>query len=209
MTALPPSGFLPTRGRGLAALLIWYRQRPEYLGRLLASLCGRVECVVAADGPFRGLSDVVESSPDEYGVFGLYRDVLRIVLLRARVWDSEAHKRTAVAVEARRLGMRHGLVIDSDEALLGDVGGPYARLYQDGRPTARMRRIYPLTESIRWGPHHATVQDDTRIYWHYTDDTSPTAECQTAVLHTPGDKLIQREYDAYNASVRGKLEGTK
>ena len=50
----------------IIAAVIWYRQHPSHLERLLVSLSGRVDGAVFVDGPYRGLSTVAVSTSDEY-----------------------------------------------------------------------------------------------------------------------------------------------
>lgn len=194
----------------MIASVIWYNSHPHLLDRLLCSLVGRVDGVVLLDGPYKGLSDVEDSPRDNYETFERYRDLLDMRIPPAEIYPSEAakHEKAARVAKAEWPEADRLLGIDNDEALISDIpsGCPLtAALYQEGTLTARMVRVVPLTTTITWGPRHSDIKDGGTVYWT-PDLVSSTTEHQFKILHTPGDKRIQKEYDAYNAAVRPGIE---
>lgn len=192
----------------LAACVIFYQPHPHYLDRTLASLAGKVDKVILLDGPYDGLSSVERSSPDVYDAIHLYRNAVDMVVPPAQTWKSEPYKRTVAAIHAQAAGADRVLVIDSDEALIDPVpegDALTALLLQDGNPTARMMRVYPA--GCHWGPTHATVTKGDTTYWTPDDISMSDRPYDFRILHTPADKRIQREYEAYNVNIRPLMEG--
>jgi hypothetical protein len=80
-----------------------------------------------------------------------------------------------------------------------------------------MIRVYPLTETITWGPNHGLVRDQGKTYWDTRaevegrdpDQTWPGLPCDFDILHTPGEKRIQEEYNQYNGHIRPGIEETE
>lgn len=116
----------------LIAAVIWYNQTQERLDRLVRSLGnGKCDAAVFLDGPFAGLSDVLESPREQYHWIADAAEEIGLqyaVLNHTAPWGSEPDKRTAAASAARliewepherrneALGQEKWiLVIDSDE----------------------------------------------------------------------------------------------
>jgi hypothetical protein len=190
----------------LGAAVIFYDPWPRHVERLLASLCGKVDLVCLLDGPFAGLAEREMSQTDVYETIDLWRFVPRVVPA-AKSYYSEAAKRQKAANILEEHGCDRVLVIDCDEALIDPIPTGnllYAQLLQDGNPVARMMRVYPA--GSRWGPGHSLVKHENRTIWSIEGDTNPSSPCDFRILHTPGNKRIQTEQDAYNATIRPTLE---
>lgn len=201
------------------ACVIWYKSHPWLLDRLLCSLANRVDGVVMVDGPFKGIADEPSSPDDNYIAIERWDRIHNLHVLLGEVYESEAHKRTKVARMAHELFPDRDrlLVIDNDEALISDIpdGVPLAAsLWQGGHLTARMVRVYPLTPTITWGPNHGHVQDKATVYWDGRDlpgrvgDSTWVGEgnYDFSIFHSPEDKRIQDEYNAYNGYIRPGIE---
>lgn len=225
---------MPSVSRGpVVAAVIFYRQTPERLDRMVRSLAGRCQGIVALDGPFVGLSKERMSPLDNYHAIADAADDIGIdwALFEGQDWWGEPQKRTAAALAAWEMGERHTpdgtwvLVLDSDEWLEDDIDwdvvlelghgtGKMVSYKWPERTTAGgdgslMVRLMPNTGQLVWGPAHFDVRDmsipKTYIGWEKAlANTDPVA---FHIGHDLGEKIIQAEYEAYNDRARLRAEG--
>lgn len=121
------------------ALVVWFDEPVELLERMLRSLDGFVDGVIALDGAYATFphSGDGSSAPEQHAVF---RDVCRelaldLVLPAGRVYASQADKRQ----HAFRLAQRHGtlfsdytMIVDADEAIVGGDAAAFRARLLDG-----------------------------------------------------------------------------
>jgi len=218
----------------IIAAVIWYRQTPERLRRLVASLEYRCQGVVALDGPFAGLSDDASSPEDNYNAIADAADSIDLPyrVFEGRVWRAEPEKRTAAARAALALALELEpdaepwvLWVDSDEWLLTDLdaepvaanghGSCQLQSYRDGEPVdeggtgTRMVRLFPNSEHLIWGPAHFDVRDMSipKTYLGWEKALVNDEEPAFTLGHDLGEKVIQAEYEAYNDRQRVLAEG--
>lgn len=220
------------RGK-VVANIMFYRSNPEYLRRAVLSLKGRCDGVVALDGVYRGLSDVVHSPADNYhAIMDAAREIgICVCLYGGQEYTGEPHKRNAGYKAALTCARRWWpgedywlLPIDSDEWLLSDID--WELVLADGQGSGRiidhrdgveqpdlgvtMVRLYPLTDTLMCGPAHFDVRDaaipKTYVGWEKAlqNDDEPAFR----LGHEVGArKLIHDEYETYNDTMRVRSEG--
>jgi hypothetical protein len=121
----------------IIALLSWYDEEPRLLSRVVASLCGVVDHVVAIDGPYMlypGASQWPQSEADQRAALIAAADGARlgITLVSARRpwYDGEVEKRTAL-FDYGRLEADDGdwfFCVDADEYVMRAPGDLRDRL---------------------------------------------------------------------------------
>jgi hypothetical protein len=220
-----------TPHRVTIAAVIFYKQHPDRLHRLVTSLAGRCQGIVALDGPYHGLSTEPQSPRDNYEALydACASKELDCAIWQGRIWSGEPQKRTAAAREAHILGSHRTsnpwlLVIDSDEWLLTDIdwtkvsqhGTAILHNYTDDKPDpgtagdgSKMVRLYPNTPELVWGPAHFDVRDigKRHTYSGWEKGLANDDDPAFTIAHDQSNKLIKAEYDAYNDGLRIKAEG--
>lgn len=103
----------------VAAVVCWYREPVDHLGRLAASLRGFADALVAVDGPWRSFPHPhgARSTDAEVEALGAAPGVPVVVERPLTVWDSQIVKRSyAMRLAADAIGRDGWLfVIDGDE----------------------------------------------------------------------------------------------
>lgn len=159
-----------------------------------------------------------------------------INLYHGQVYRSEPDKRNAAVVAAYNLAQALQsfrpagftdedwlLCLDSDEWLLSDIDWDAVRErgygvcsiwpFLDGKPDksaqqgARMARLYPLTETLRWGPAHFDIKDADHTYVGWEKSLREDGDAAFRIGHDVDRKIIQDEYDTYNDFWRHRVEG--
>lgn len=204
--------------------VIWYDMSEDILAQCAESL-GQ-EGIIGAiflDGPYKGLAQGM-SPRSQCEAIWKHSPLEKTVVAGKEEWASEPVKRTALARAARRWFPEADtlLILDTDEeigpidwSLVEQEGGlGYVEIRnttdlapQDRGPIAP--RIFPLSDSLTWGPKHFDVSDLTQTYAGL--GTSLTFEnkmaCATITHHTEIEKPIETPYARYNREVRGLVEG--
>lgn len=218
----------------IIAAVIWYKQTPERLERLVRSLKDRCQGIVGLDGPYVGLSADEQSPADNYEAISGTADELGIAwdLFCGQGWTGEPQKRTAAARAALELALNLEpeaepwlLIIDSDEWLLSDInadpviayghGSAQLQSYRDGEPVdeggtgSKMVRLVPNTMHLLWGPAHFDLRDMSipKTYSGWERALINEEVPAFTLGHDLGEKVIQAEYDAYNDVRRVRAEG--
>lgn len=203
----------------IVAQVIYYRPGAEALDRLLRSLEAHgVEGLVAADGPFKGVSRDVKTVRAEWDVLRGFKG--RKVLIAPQVWPSEPVKRTVCARMAwqhlvrPRYGHHHILSIDADEELLTDIELPQpgklgvAKVYVPERPVLAEEygeaavlhiRLHELSAGLTWGPSHFEATSHG-IRYSMPHCRPGTSSHQLEIMHHPVPKSAA--YRRYNEQRR-------
>lgn len=115
-------------GVTVAAALAWYDEQPESLERLIASLAGRVDVLVALDGRWDGMPGETVSPSEQTEALAAACAGAELELVAPAVsepWESQVAKRAALMGAAGEHG-EWVLVVDGDEELVAP--GPIAGL---------------------------------------------------------------------------------
>lgn len=181
------------------------------------------------DGPFAGLEGPLCSPDDNYiAIDRAAREIgieCQIRFSGNEPWRGEPEKRTAAARAALDLGP-WVLVLDSDEWITTPIdwskvlplGHGTARIHTyrgdipapgEGGDGARMVRLFPNTPSLLWGPRHFDVRDRSlgKTYSGWEKALSNDDEPCMTIGHDLGEKVIKKEYEAYNDARRLAAEG--
>lgn len=106
----------------IVAALCWAHEPPAFLDRLIRSLGGHVDALVALDGIWQGFADEVVSSRAEYDTIRAAAaevDLPCMIVTPERAWESQCAKRQEawrLAVDAHDADFI--LVVDGDEELV-------------------------------------------------------------------------------------------
>ena len=189
----------------IVAGLIYYRPGAEALERLVRSLEAHgVEGLVAADGPFEGVSRDVKTIRGEWEALRSFNG--QKALISPQVWPSEPVKRTVVNRFAyehiARVGGHHLLGIDADEELLTDIQVPapgklgVAKLWLperddldklgDERAVLHIR-LHELSRGLTWGPSHFEMTSHG-IRYSMPHCMLGTSAHQLEIMHHPSEK---------------------
>jgi hypothetical protein len=204
----------------IIAGLIFYRNGPEQLDRLLRSLeANGVDRLVAADGPFRGVSKDVKTVREEWEVLRSFKG--NKLLLSPQVYESEAIKRTIVNRMAyhhmAKGGGHHLLGIDADEELLTPIPIPewgklgVAKLHlperedldKFGERAVLHIRLHQLSAGLTWGPSHFEMTSHG-IRYSMPHCILGSTDYTFEIMHHPHEK--SEEYIRYNERIRPSVE---
>ena len=103
----------------ITAAICWHDEKPEWLDRCVRSVAPLVDSIIIADGPWAGVEHEQVKSPAEQrrAILDAAMELgLGAIEIPARLWSSQAEKRTAMYQRAGRAA-EYLLVIDADEQL--------------------------------------------------------------------------------------------
>lgn len=170
----------------IVAALAWYLEPPEFLDRLVRSLGGVVDELVALDGrwdlfndqagkSFLSPSDETRAIADAGAAVGVRVNFGHV----QGVWESQVAKRNALMRKACAIGATHVMVVDGDEwvsrcdgpGLRQALASSSAHVWRlafmteagamQGYPDQPIRRIYLASPSLRVELAHNGYRDDT------------------------------------------------
>jgi len=201
----------------IQANVIFFEDGPELLRQCFESLLGKVDSIIAIDGPFAEFPH--ESLISKDGCRELALEYANEVISKTdKAWSNQAEKRNAY-FEATDEGIDFHFVIDADEVLIGKfdcILGPYPHqdifnidfddCFSDGMilhcPRPRLFRHYP---GLHYNQKHNYIYIDDAPYIPAEDKREFPILPGCKIAHHPYKRGVERlERDGFYMRTRAE-----